>query len=212
VARVGFGYERYRSTPNISSRFEGTTKDSGKYARFSMGFDTLDDANFPRRGYLVNAGTTAISYGSSSGSPVQIYVAEALAPLTFGRLTLTGLAAGAHSREDRGGFSLGGFFNLSGTPVGAVSGAHAAILAGLAYYRMGELPRAIGRTWYVGTSIEAGNAWQRRSDISAGDLKKAASVFVGIDSIIGPLYFGYGHTFGGDSALYLFLGRPTERN
>lgn len=30
--------------------------------------------------------------------------------------------------------------------------------------------------------------------------------------VIGPLYFAYGHTFGGDSALYLFLGRPTDRN
>jgi len=25
------------------------------------------------------------------------------------------------------------------------------------------------------------------------------------------LYFGAGHTFGGQSALYLFLGRPTNR-
>jgi NTE family protein len=37
-------------------------------------------------------------------------------------------------------------------------------------------------------------------------------VFLGLDSIIGPVYLGYGHTFGGDSALYLFLGRPAERN
>jgi hypothetical protein len=29
--------------------------------------------------------------------------------------------------------------------------------------------------------------------------------------VIGPLYFGAGHTFGGQSALYLFLGRPTNR-
>jgi NTE family protein len=212
VARLGFGYERYRSTPNISSRFEGTIKDSGKYARFSVSFDTLDDANFPRRGYNVVAGTTSIAYSSASGGTVQNYVAQALAPLTFGRLTLTGIAAAAHSREDGGGFSLGGFLNLSGTPHGAVTGAHAAILAGLAYYRMGELPRAIGRSWYLGTSIEAGNAWQRRSDVSTANMKKAASVFVGLDSIIGPLYLGYGHTFGGDSSLYLFLGRPTERN
>ena len=32
------------------------------------------------------------------------------------------------------------------------------------------------------------------------------------DTVIGPLYFAYGHTFNGDSALYLFLGRPTERS
>jgi NTE family protein len=160
----------------------------------------------------VVAGTTSNLYSSAGGSAVQTYAVQALVPVTFGRLTFTALAAGAHSRDDRGGFSLGGFLNLSGTPAGAIAGSHAALLAGLAYYRMGELPRAIGRGWYVGTSLEAGNAWQRRSDISARDVKKAGSVFLGLDSIIGPLYFGYGQTFGGDSALYLFLGRPTDRN
>jgi NTE family protein len=212
VARLGVGYERYRSTPNISSRFEGTTRDSARFARFAVAFDTLDDANFPRRGYNVVAGTTSNWYSSENGSAVQNYAVQALVPVTFGRLTLTGIAATAHSRDDRGGFGLGGFLNLSGTPSGAVAGAHAAIFAGLAYYRLGDLPRAIGRSWYLGTSIEAGNAWQRRADISGGDLKKAASIFLGLDSIIGPLYLGYGHTFGGDSAFYLFLGRPTERN
>ena len=42
--------------------------------------------------------------------------------------------------------------------------------------------------------------------------RKAASVYLGLDSIIGPLYLGWGHTFGGDSAFYLFLGRPTAGN
>jgi NTE family protein len=103
-------------------------------------------------------------------------------------------------------------FNLSGTPANAVSGSQLAAAAALAYYRIGELPRAVGTSWYAGISLEAGNAWARRSDVSAGDLRKAASVFLGLDTILGPLYVGYGHTFGGDSAFYLFLGRPTNRN
>ena len=37
------------------------------------------------------------------------------------------------------------------------------------------------------------------------------SLFLGLDSIIGPLYLAYGKTFGGDSAFYLFLGRPANR-
>jgi NTE family protein len=116
------------------------------------------------------------------------------------------------SRADRGGFNLGGFLNLSGTPVGALTGSQAAYVAGLAYYRVGELPRAVGRSWYAGLSLEAGNAWVRRADMSAADMRKAASLFLGFDTIIGPLYLGWGHTFGGDSALYLFLGRPTVQN
>lgn len=86
------------------------------------------------------------------------------------------------------------------------------IVAGLAYYRLGELlPRAIGRNIYAGFSLEAGNAWQSKSDIRYGQVKKAGSIFLGLDSIIGPMYFAWGHTFGGSSAFYLFLGRPTDQ-
>jgi NTE family protein len=136
---------------------------------------------------------------------------QGLLPVTTGRFTLLGLAAGARSRDDRGGFDLGGFLNMSGTPVGAIAGSQAAIVAAVAYYQMGELPRGIGRSWYAGFSLEAGNAWARRSDIDFGNLRRAMAVFVGLDTTIGPLYLGYGHTFSGDSALYFYLGRPTER-
>jgi NTE family protein len=211
VARLGVGHEWYRATPVISSRLEGTVTDTGNYARFGLTFDTLDDANFPRRGYAANATAGATRY-SSSDDTVHTLGVDALIPATFGRLTLLGLAGAGYSRDDKGGFGLGGFLNLSGTPIGAVSGSQAAIFSGLAYYRMGDLPRALGRAWYVGVSLEAGNAWARRSDMRFSDLRKAGSVFVGLDSILGPLYLGWGHTFGGDSAFYLFLGRPADRN
>jgi NTE family protein len=212
VARLTFGYERYRSTPSISATSEGTVKDSGKYARFNVVFDTLDDANFPRSGYLVGAGVQAIQYSSGDAAAVQNYFFQSLFPVTYGRLTLLGLAFAQGSRDDRGGFGLGGFLNLSGTPVGAISGSQAAFIGGLAYYRVGELPRALGRSWYAGISLEAGNAWVNRADMSPGNMRKAASVYLGFDTVIGPLYLGWGHTFGGDSALYLFLGRPTGTN
>ena len=93
-----------------------------------------------------------------------------------------------------------------------MSGSQIAIAAAIAYYRIGELPRAVGSNVYAGFSLEAGNAWARRSDVSFGDVRKAASVFLGLDTVIGPLYLGYGHTFGGDSAIYLFLGSLTSRN
>lgn len=95
--------------------------------------------------------------------------------------------------------------------MGAVSGSHTLGLSLLAYCRLGELPRAVGRSWYAGVSAEAGNAWQRRSDVSLRDLRKAGSVFLGLDTIIGAMYPGYGHTAGGESAFYLFLGRPADR-
>ena len=152
-------------------------------------------------------------YKDEDGGPLQTYRIGGMAPLTFGRLTLLGVANVARSRDDRGGFSLGGLFNLSGTPAGALTGSQTGVVAGLAYYKLpGELlPKALGRNFYAGFSLEAGNAWQSKSDVRYSDLKKAASLFVGFDTILGPLYFGWGHTFSGPSAFYLLLGRPSDR-
>jgi NTE family protein len=211
VARIHAGYERAESTPAISSRLEETVKDDARFVRAGASYDTLDDANFPRRGVIVNAFVSRHRFGSLPGEPVTSYVVESLFPVTFGRLTFLGIGTMGHALDDRGGFSLGGFLNLSGTPVGAISGSHLAVGALLAYYRMGELPRAVGRSWYAGISAEAGNAWARRADASASDLRKAGSVFLGLDTTIGAMYFGYGRTAGGESAFYMFLGRPTDR-
>jgi NTE family protein len=212
VARVGAGHQSYRVRPLISSTITETTSDSARVLLGAFALDTLDDANFPRHGYAVSGEVDRLSYRAGASDPIQTYQMSALIPYTFGRVTLLGLATGARSRDDRGGFSLGGLFNLSGTPIGAVGGSQVAALAMLGYYRVGEvLPRALGRNVYLGGSLEAGNAWQSKSDIRYGDLRKAGSLFVGVDSIIGPMYFAVGKTFGGDSAVYLFLGRPTDR-
>src|SRR5258708_37653249 len=95
-----------------------------------------------------------------------------LSATTRGPLTFLGSFGGARSRDQRSAFSLGGFLNLSGTPAGSVSGSQIALASGIAFYRMGGLPTALGRGWYTGLSLEVGNAWAQRSDVSLGDLRK----------------------------------------
>jgi NTE family protein len=46
----------------------------------------------------------------------------------------------------------------------------------------------------------------KRSDVSSGDLIYAGSVFLGIDSNIGPIYLGLGHAEGNMTAIYFSLG------
>jgi NTE family protein len=208
VARVGIGGSRLATQPAISSRIEGTTKEHVQYAWASYNYDTLDDANFPRRGAAWNASATRYRFRDAPPSDASGYVLGALVPVTFGRLTLMGLANFARATDERTGYGLGGLFNLSGTPPGALSGSQVAVVSGLAYYRLGELPRGLGRGIYAGISLEAGNAWRSHEAVRYDDLRKAASAYMGFDTIIGPLYAGWGRTFGGESAFYLFLGRP----
>ena len=105
-------------------------------------------------------------------------------------------------------FSLGGFLNLSGLPPGFLAGPHYGIGRLIYYRRVGrggagvlDLPA------YAGVSLEAGNTWFDRKDVSLGDLRMNASLFFGLDTPLGPVYLATGYDEGGDKAFYLFLGR-----
>ena len=56
-------------------------------------------------------------------------------------------------------------------------------------------------------SLELGNTWQQRSDMSFGSTRKDASLFIAFDTFLGPVYLGSGYDTAGHSAYYLFLGR-----
>ena len=66
----------------------------------------------------------------------------------------------------------------------------------------------LARALFAGGSLEAGNAWLRREDISWQGLRAGSSLFVGADTGLGPLYLSLVHAPKGYTGLYLFLGRP----
>ena len=65
-----------------------------------------------------------------------------------------------------------------------------------------------------GFSIEGGQLRTDRSDVDFGDLTAAGSIYLGIDSPVGPLYVAYGRTEGdlNANALYISLGWPFLTN
>ncbi len=67
-------------------------------------------------------------------------------------------------------------------------------------------PVLAGRVKYPATPLTAHEA----ETISHGnnDVMVAGSVFLGLDSPIGPVYLAYGHAEGGNDSVYLFLGQP----
>ena len=104
-------------------------------------------------------------------------------------------------------FSLGGFQQLSGYRVGQVAGNYL-LFGRLTYYQ--RLPWNVGvaRALFAGGSLEAGNAWASRRDISIQGLRYGTSLFIGADTGMGPLYLSVVSAPKGYTGLYLFLGRP----
>ena len=106
-----------------------------------------------------------------------------------------------------GSFQLGGFLNLSGMPKDDLSGQHVRFASLVYNYELIAADfGAIRLPLYLGASLEAGNAWNKRDEVSYGDLINAGSLFVGWNSPLGPAYFAYGRNDEGEQGLYLFLG------
>ena len=75
------------------------------------------------------------------------------------------------------------------------------------YWRLAE-PPVFARGFYVGASLEAGNAWARRRLVSLGDLRTGASLYLGADTGIGPMFLGLTWAPLGEAGISLLVGRP----
>jgi NTE family protein len=101
-------------------------------------------------------------------------------------------------------FSFGGFLDLSGLHRNELSGKYVTRIGTSYYRRIGDLALFPA---FAGISIELGNAWQSRDDISVEDSVFGGSIWAGVDTPVGPIYLSYGLAEGGDNAFYVVMGR-----
>ena len=110
--------------------------------------------------------------------------------------------------NQRSYFPLGGFLNLSGLTPEALQAPNFAIARLILYRKVGSGGEGfLNVPLYAGMSLEAGNAWQTRHDISFNSARKDGSVFFGLDPFLGPAFLAAAKDDRGRSAFYLFLGR-----
>ena len=170
--------------------------------------DELDNINFPRSGGFLRLRATGGLKELGSGEDYEQGIFEGSYAYTIGRYT--GLVSGMFKMTRNSDapvqsmFNLGGFKRLSGLEQSELAGQHSALLSGAFYRRFGSF------FWlpvYAGLTLEYGNVFQERDAIRFEDGILASSIFVGLDTIIGPFHVAYGLTEGGRQNYYLFLGR-----
>ena len=154
--------------------------------------DTFDNHNFPHRGtrFLADWHSSLEALGADDEYD-KISVAYRVANTFKDRHTLLlGLSGGVTLDEDApyyDQFMLGGLFKMSGLSDNQLVGQNAANGSLLYYLRL-------SKSIYVGCGIEAGNVWVDRDDAKFGDLLWGGDVFVGLDTIVGPIYLVYAYT------------------
>lgn len=174
---------------------------------FSVEADRLDDLHFPTQGYRAIAAYRVNRTGIGASEDYDQALFDGIFAKSWGENTLL---FGADYRTTTSGqapperiFRAGGLFNLSGFEFNQLSGQHYGRLMG--QYRLAFRDFGLG-TVSFGTSLEYGNVWQDKSDISFSDALFAGSLFVGAKTKMGPVFFGWGYAEGGLESFYLYLG------
>jgi NTE family protein len=182
---------------------------------FKFSYDRLDNVHFPRDGQTFTLQWDANRTDLGGDFPFDKVQADWLTARSFGRntivlwtsvgTTLTGTIAPTALQDF---YTLGGFFNLSGLAPQSLLGPNYAITRAIYFRRISRGGEGLFEIpVYIGASLELGNTWQQRGEMSFGSARKDASVFVAFDTYLGPLYLGSGYDTVGNAAFSLFLGR-----
>jgi NTE family protein len=181
------------------------------FVRFS--YDRLDDINFPHSGQQATLQWDADRNVSGVDQVTNQATFSYTGAVSFGRDTAVfstnaGMTMEANVTDVRLLYPLGGFLNLSGLKTDSLLGPDFAIARLLFYRQIGRGgPGFLDVPTYLGFSLEDGNVWQNRHDMSFGNTQKDASIFLGMDTFLGPVYIATGFDQHGNEAFYLFLGR-----
>lgn len=181
------------------------------FVRFT--YDRLDDINFPHRGQQAALQWSGYRNPSGVAQTADQVTGNYLGAYSFGRDTFAFSAAGGVTLQSDITdlnllFPLGGFLNLSGLRKDSLLGANYGIVRGLYYRQIGRGgPGYLDVPTYLGMSLEVGNVWQSSSEASLSNTQKDASIFLGMDTFLGPVYLATGFDAHGNQAFYLFLGR-----
>ncbi|MFG3450396.1 patatin-like phospholipase family protein [Stenotrophomonas sp. NPDC047960] len=224
--RTGAGVDLVRNVSNVLSVRAGIERYTGS-ARMDIGspsvprtdfdegaltaritYDNIDSLYFPRDGLLAGLGTYQSRESLGADSRFGQIDLDAVGAFPFGRsavqLGLRYHVTSSGTAPVQSIYRLGGRWRLAGFQQNQLTGQDYALgFAGYTY----ELGKVLGRSAQVGGTVEYGNAWQRRSDMSLSDGIWNGSLFLGFDSWIGPLIFGLGMREGGHRVVFIELGQ-----
>lgn len=173
-----------------------------------LSHDTLDNVDFPRSG--ARGRLEWIANREDLGADLDYdQVRFSLAGAgTWRRYTVWGRSVIETTLDENAPNNAlvrhGGFLDLSGFLNRQLAGQHFGLLEAAFYRRLGNITLL---PMYAGFSVETGNVWDDRDQISVDNTVLAGSVFVGADTILGPLYVAYGLNDADSSTIYLYLGR-----
>ncbi|MCK5880856.1 MAG: patatin-like phospholipase family protein [Sinobacterium sp.] len=185
---------------------------------FMFTYDTLDSISFPTQGSYYSAQIVTRKEEVNNVNIVNNdHLIESLyvelnwkAAFNLGNHAFVGKASYSEvfTRDDLPSVyfsSLGGFLSLSGYHKNSLVGRQKVFSSVVYQYDLGRsLLNMHQFPLYVGISAESGGIG---ADIAQGDLIAASAIYVGTDTRLGPVAFGFGANSANRQAVYFYLGK-----
>ncbi len=216
-----FGRQRFTLVTGEPTLLPASLRVHQGALRLGWTIDTQDNAVFPEKGRRLRAELRASRRDLGADSNHNRWRADAQQAYTLGRHTVgvavaAGGTLGGAALPVADYFRLGGPLQMSGYPVGRFVGPDYQYLRLTYAGRLLTTPLLRGA--FAGFALEAarvasgqlsqlGQAAAVPLDGGSGGTIGSAAAFAGLDSPLGPLYFGVGWAPRGHRTAYLWLGR-----
>jgi len=218
---VARGRTRLRDDTTFISSAEVSSRQETGGLQGRLRYDDLDNARFPRSG--VSADLRVFSSRPELGADTR-YLKTTLnlqgathrGPHTMRAALRIGRNFGTEQDLPSEAFTLGGFQQLSGYRIGQLIGPQMS-LGRIAYdYRLAGV--GLSDRIFIGGSYELGRVKDFRA-IGGNDeddaefqrysrLRRGRSLYVALDTALGPVYFAVGVGDSGNRTAYFFFGQP----
>ncbi|OLQ79080.1 hypothetical protein BIT28_14695 [Photobacterium proteolyticum] len=179
-------------------------------------YDSLDNFFFPSTGTLLDVqlgyrySDAEIENGDISES-VPYLDSQMIQPLTWDEHSVVALVRASGSESNAfypvSPQSLGGLFNLSGFNRFHLTGNYSAFGSLIYRYHVDDVNfKLFSAPLYLGGSIERGGVWLDKDDISWDSSITAGSVYIALDTLLGPAVLAYGVAENDNGSLYFAFG------
>lgn len=180
--------------------------------RVALAADTLDSSIFPRHGWRLRSEYSYSLEDFGADVPGGRVYGSALGAIGIGRYTVVPkVEYGDNWRSPvslAGLFGLGGLWRLSGLGRNELLGERAALASIVAHRELLEVGLGALRTSvYVGGSVESGATYGEGDPFSLDTLQAGGSIFLGANTVIGPVYFALGFAESGRRRYYVSIGQ-----
>ncbi|MFI4937547.1 MAG: patatin-like phospholipase family protein [Candidatus Berkiellales bacterium] len=179
----------------------------------TLEWDAIDNLYFPHHGLKGNVTLSCNDKSFGSDNHFSQLIVDNLAAVSAGKHSFV-----IGSRYDRtldgtpsfpSKYTLGGLFRLTGLTDDELFGNNAAFINGIYFYNIKNINLIPNRPVpvYIGASLEAGKVWGQ-PNVTNNRFFEGGSIFVGLDTILGPIYLAAGITDNGRKAIHLSLRPP----